>query len=259
MLLLSLLIAGTESLDRGTEAVEQFRVEEAIALLYRAEKEGPYAYADHVRLYEQLGIALSYAEKKEAAIAAFDRMLALSPSHLLSYSLSPKATLIFESARQKAASRSAPAIDLGLPRDRMVGDPLPIDVDVLADPFRFISRARLYYKSGGAEWQMRELELSDPTGRHRLVIDPVSAESQVILQLWVMVLDQRGNEVMELGTSDRPREILLGYVPPEPWYAKWWLWTAVGAAVAAGTTAAIVVGTRSQDPDIDVIFDRRSQ
>ena len=27
---------------------------------------------------------------------------------------------------------------------------------------------------------------------------------------------------------------------PQAWYQKWWVWTIVGAAIAGGTTAAIV-------------------
>jgi tetratricopeptide (TPR) repeat protein len=251
------LIAGTGALDRGTEAVEQFRVDDAIDLLTRAESEGPYGHADYVRLYEQLGIALAYAERTEESIAAFDRMLALAPDHALSYSLSPKATLVFEQARQRAAMRSAPAVDLALPRDRMVGDPLPIDLDVIADPLRFFSRAELHYRrAGDSAWSTKEIVLGDPTGRHRVVLDPVTADAQVSLQTWVLLLDQRGNEVMTVASAERPREVLLGYVPPEPWYQKWWLWTAVGAAVIAGTTAAIVVGTREPDPEIPVVVKR---
>jgi hypothetical protein len=257
MPLLLALLAGTESLDRGAEAVEQFRVEEAIELLRRAEQEGPYRHADHVRLYEQLGIALSYAEMKEEAEAAFDRMLALAPNHALSYSLSPKATLVFEGARQKASLRPAPAIDVALPRERMVGDPLPIDLDVIADPLRFFAKAKLFFRRAGHEWQARELELTEPTGRHRIVLPPIEAESQVVLQTWVLLLDQRGNEVMAVGSSERPREILLGWIPPDPWYTRWWIWTAVGAVVVAGTTAAVIVGTREPDSDIDVYVRKR--
>jgi hypothetical protein len=32
-----------------------------------------------------------------------------------------------------------------------------------------------------------------------------------------------------------------------PWYRKWWVWTLVGAAVVAGTTAGIVVATSAED------------
>src|SRR5688572_31819020 len=94
------LCAAPGSLDRATEALAEFRVDEALQLLERAKSEGPYRYADHVRLYEQLGIALAYVGNHEEAIAAFDHMLAIDPSHALSYSLSPKATLPFERARQ---------------------------------------------------------------------------------------------------------------------------------------------------------------
>jgi tetratricopeptide (TPR) repeat protein len=257
--LLLALAAGTEALDRGTEAVEQFRVEEAIELLEWARAEGPYRHADHIRLYEQLGIALAYAERKQEAIEAFDWMLALAPDHALSYSLSPKATLVFQEARQRAAAREAPALDLGLPRDRTVTDPLPIDLDVRADPFHFLHHAELYFRLPGEEWRVERLALGDPSGRHRVVLPPPApgAVAQVALQLWVRVLDERDNEVMALGSPERPRELSLGFVPPEPWYGRWWIWTAVGVAVVAGTAAAVAAGARDPDPEIDVIVRKR--
>ena len=40
---------------------------------------------------------------------------------------------------------------------------------------------------------------------------------------------------------------LAASAEPTPWYKSWWLWTIVGAAVAGGATAAVLL-TRPEDP-----------
>jgi hypothetical protein len=303
------LLAAQASLEAGAKATEEFRVEDAVVLLERAKGEGPYRHADHVRLYEQLGIALAYAGRTDDAIAAFDRMLGLDPSHALRYTLSPKATLVFERARELAAARPTPAIDLGLPRGKMVGDPLPIDVDVLADPHGTFARAILHVRiqpggrnsagpgpakpvhptslafgslraplakspregltiealsqrTGrfeqdpaadgiGSTWTERVIALDEPSGRHRVVLDPIGGDREIAVGVHLTVTDAAGSEVLAVGTRDHPREIVLGYTPPTPWYERWWIWTIASAVVVAGASTAIALSVRKDDPTID--------
>jgi tetratricopeptide (TPR) repeat protein len=245
------LLSTTISLDAATAALAEFRVEEALRLLERAKTEGPYRYADHVRLYEQLGIALAYAGRNEEAIAAFDHMLAIDPAHALSYSLSPKATLPFERARQRAIARPAPGLDLALPRGKETHDPLPIDLDVLADPFRFLATAKIFYRAQPEAWKTIEVALDDPSRRHRAVLPPISPrEAAAVVEIYVVVEDRRRNEVMLLGTEQKPREIPLSYTPPEPWYERWWVWTTAGVLIAGGATTAVLLATQNEDPTI---------
>jgi hypothetical protein len=44
---------------------------------------------------------------------------------------------------------------------------------------------------------------------------------------------------------------LVNVSPPKPWYTRWWLWTAVGAAVAAGVVVPVVL-TRDRDQSVHV-------
>ena len=52
-------------------------------------------------------------------------LLALDPGHFLSYTLSPKATFVFEKVRNQ--TRVAPAIDVSWEHGGKVGDAVPID------------------------------------------------------------------------------------------------------------------------------------
>lgn len=253
-LTLALASPGSDLLDRGSAALAEFQIPRAVALLERAVDEaGALTRDDHARLYEQLGIAYAYAGREADAISAFDRMLAIDPARALSYSLSPKATLVFERAREQARARRAPAVDLGLPRGREVDDSLPIDVDVLEDPLGFMKTAELFHRVGAAPWRSTRLPLSDPTGRHRAVLPPPSPplEEASALEVHLVVYDDRGRAVYEVGSEAAPREVLLGYSAPVPWYQTWWVWTAATAVVVVATTVAVVVATRPEDPFID--------
>src|SRR5258708_7126283 len=44
-------VLNVSSLDQAAAALEEFRTGDALPLLERARSEGPYAFADHVRLY----------------------------------------------------------------------------------------------------------------------------------------------------------------------------------------------------------------
>jgi tetratricopeptide (TPR) repeat protein len=234
--------AAPASLDQVSKALAEYRVKEAIQLLTKAKSEGPYKYKDHVRLYEQLGIAYAYTDKKEQALAAFDMLLALDPGHALSYTLSPKVTFLFEQARKSARSHQPPTVDLSWPRNLKVSDPVPVDVEVIADPKDFMKWGNLQARRRGTiEYKTTYFKIPPQGQYHRIELPPThpdATEGQV-LQIYMSIHDQRGNQVLMLGDANRPREIPLKYVKPEPWYNKWWIWAIVGSVVAAGTGTAV--------------------
>ncbi len=241
-LLIWLLLADPASLDQGCRALAEYRVEEAIRLLIQAKGEGPYTYQDHVRLYEQLGIAHAYLDQKEQALEAFDMLLALDPGHALSYTLSPKVTFLFEQARKAAREHQPPMVDLSWPKDLQVIDPVPVDVEVIADPKNFMKWGNLQARRKGTlEFKTTYFKIPPKGQYHRIELpptDPDAAEDKV-LQIYLSVHDQSGNQVLMLGTERRPREIPLKYEEPKPWYNKWWIWAIVGSVVAAGTGTAV--------------------
>jgi tetratricopeptide (TPR) repeat protein len=235
------MLAAPQSLAQGQAALAEYRVEEAAALLERAKGEGPYRLADHVQLYESLGVAYAYLGRRVEALEAFDMLLALDPGHAIGYTLSPKATFLFEEARKLAARRPPPAIELYWPRDLQVGDPIPIDLEVIADPKGLLRRAVLQVRrKGEASYGPRAVELVGPGRYQRLVLDPVApiATASEAVQLYLVVTDERGNEVFQVADAAHPREIALAYQAAEPWYRRWWVWATIGAVLAAGTATS---------------------
>ena len=236
-------------IERGATALAEFRVDEALAALEQARSRGPYAYEDHVRLYEQLGVAYAYLERESDALATFEKLLALAPGHLLSYTLSPKATFLFARARENVRQRARIAVDLSWPRDQSTKKRLPIDVEVISDPSGFLSRATLHVRTrGDGDYRSVDLALPAVGAYERVLLPPPGLERNAAVELYLTAFDAAGNEVLRWATAEHPREISLRYDRPTPWYRKWWVWAVAGSAVAAGT-AATVYGVTREPPD----------
>jgi hypothetical protein len=236
---------GARELDQGSTALAEFRVDDALPVLEQARAHGPHPHPVLVKIHEQIGIALAYLGRENEALEAFGMLLALEPDHLLSYTLSPKATFLFERARRAADAAAAPAIDVSWPRDLRVARPIPVEVEVLADPRRYLARAELHVRrKGEASFQVADVALA-PAGKFaRLSLPPISGTRPEVLQLWAAAYDRAGNQVLLWGDPERPREIALGWQPPVPWYRKWWVWALAGSGVAIATGATVYLVTR---------------
>ena len=258
LIALCALLAAQSPVDRAAAALADFRPEDAVQLLEEAKASGPFLHAEHVRLYEQLGIAYAYLERSEEAVQAFVTMLALDPTRAISYTLSPKVTFLFEEARKKAQARPEPAVDVSWPRDLKVDDPIPVDVEVLADPEGFLRRGRLFFREKGeAEFDSVTLELPPPGRDLRQVKVPpqaAGARGPKVVELYLVAQDDRSNEVLRFGSPERPREVSLAYEPPDPWYGKWWVWAIAGSVVAATAGTVAYAATREPAPTVDGTF-----
>jgi hypothetical protein len=221
---------------RGKEALSQGAdVEAAKLALDAAERGGPRDHEANIQLWQQRGIAAAYVDDDTAAAAAFDMLLALDPSHILSYRLSTKATFVFEDVRRRLAGRPTPAIDVRWPSGQKIGERIPLDVEVVADPKRFLRRATLFVRTRGEPaWRAADLALP-ASHRTGLVLPPVRAGTPTSLELYLRAYDDGGNEVLAWANPKQPREIPLRYDPPPPWYRRPWVWITSGGVLAAGT------------------------
>jgi hypothetical protein len=236
----------------ASTALAEFKVDEALLALGQAEKQGALAHPDHVALWEQRGIAAAYLEDEVGAQAAFDMLLALDPGHLLSYTLSPKATFVFERARVAARSRGAPSVDVTWNQGQRVGNPVTVELEPLADPRGFLHRATVYSRRRGEDrWTAADVVMPKIGEPVKLVLPPVKATSSSALELFAVAYDARGNEVLGWAGPTTPREIPLRYDPPQKWYRKWWVWAIAGTALTAGTGVVVWATTREPPSKID--------
>ena len=238
----------------------------ALATIDRHAAQGPFDRASYARLWRQRGIAhalLAYAagaearddptvadamkkeqaEHETAAHAAFDMLLAVDPTHRLEYTVSPQATFVFEEAIGAAAARPPAAIDVDWKRGLAVGDPIPVDIEVVADPKTFLARAVLFVRRrGDTGWRAADVDLPAAGAYRRVVLPPAlaaGARGATALELYLRAYDDAGNEVLLWASRDRPRELPLRWDPPTPWWRKWWVWAIAGTAVAGATGIAV--------------------
>ena len=226
-----------KKLAAGIQALAAQDLDAAKVAFDAAESAGPLDHDSNVTLWEQRGIAAAYIDDEPTATSAFDMMLALDPGHFLSYTLSPKATFVFEKLRKEP--RRAPTIDVNWARGQKVGDPMPLDIDVVADPKQFLDRATVFVRTrGDSSWRAADLDLHAKSD-HRIVLPALQADKPLSLELYLRAYDKKGNEVLTWADATRPREIALRYEPPTPWYRKWWVIAIAGSAVAIGTGIAV--------------------
>lgn len=238
----ALIARGKEALSKDSD------VEAARRALDAAERDGgPRDHEANILLWQQRGIAAAYVDDDASAAAAFDMLLALDPSHILSYRLSTKATFVFEDVRRRR--RGSPAIDVRWRLGQKVGERIPLDVEVVSDPKRFLHRATLFVRTRGEpRWRAADVEIPPALRQARLELPAVQASRPVSLELYLRAYDARGNEVLAWADPKQPREIPLRYDPPPPWYRKPWVWITGGGALALGT-GLLVWAIASEPPD----------
>ena len=224
----------------ASEALAAFDVDAALAQLEDARARGPYGHALLIKLYEQLGIAYSYLKKEKEALDAFGMLLALDPGHLLSYTLSPQATFLYERAR-KANDKKAPAqVDVSWPQGLREDEPIPLSVEVVANPLSMLHSMAIYVRNDKREkFRRLQIPLPEKGAVSRVVLPAANTKRQSVLELYGSVYDKEGNEVLLWFDATRPREVPLGYQAPSPWYRKWWVWAAIGGSTALATGATV--------------------
>lgn len=238
------------ALAEGEAALAAARVEEAEAAFDRASRE-PLDHASHVRLWQQRGLAAAYLldaeptdEHRAATMAAFDRLLAIDPAHRLDCRLATKATFPFEQARIAAQARGAPELQVTWRRDLRLGEPVPIDVETVADPTGVLHRATIYVRPRGeTAWRATDVALAPPGQYTSVRLPAVDATDSTGLELYATASDRDGNETFLWASAARPRDVPLRFDPPTPWYRTWWVWAIAGGVVAVGagvTTYALV-------------------
>ena len=230
-------------------ALAAFDVERALPLLDEAMKLGPHRHDLLVQLYEQRGIAYSYLKREDDALKAFGELLDLEPGHLLSYTLSPQATFLYERARTAKEARLGAVLDVSWPQGLREDESIPLVVEVLSDPASMLQRMALYVRSSEKEvYERVALKLPVPGELATVHLPAPNTNGPAVLQLYGRAYDNEGDEVLLWFDESRPREIPLAYDAPSPWYRKWWVWATIGGVVAVGTgTTVYVLGLDPSD------------
>lgn len=230
-------ITGGEELQAGAAALMNMQADAALVALDRAAAH-PLDHSRHVMLWEQRGLAHAYLDHEPDALAAFDTLLALDPDHIINYKLTTKATFLYQQARDAAAARGAPRLEVKWRRDQPLGEPVPLELETVADPSGLLRNATIYVRTRGERrWRAADVTLAPPGQRARLALPGLPGRKPRSLEIYAVASDGAGNEVLTWSSAARPSEIALRYDPP--WYRTWWVWAIAGGVVAAGTGVAV--------------------
>jgi hypothetical protein len=240
---------GAAKIAEGKAALVEQNPEAAkVALDAAAERGGPLDHETNVTLWEQRGIAAAFLGNVPSATSSFDMLLALEPDHFLSYTLAPQVTFVFEKVRTETKKTGAPALDINWPSGQRVGDPVPLEVQVIADPKQFLRRATVFVRERGETgWRAADVPLAGKR-EARVMLPAVRASKPTSLELYMRAYDDRGHEVLAWADPARPREIPLRYDPPPPWYKHWRTYV-IGGSAAALITGVVVYALTVSPPD----------
>jgi len=250
-------------LENGLDQLEHNDIEAALTTLEAAV--GPFTLDDLLRRQEGLGIALAFAGRGVEAERAFGRLLAVAPGYSLPYTISPKATFVFERARAQMSKRRATEVRLQAPAALPFDLEVPLRATCEANVLDLVARWELCHrlKSGDDAYSCQDftaavgesVELSLPSVPAAAAIpDPSGAgEPRAILQLAVAGFDAGGNEVYRGPSRARPQELAVGAELPPLWYTNVWLWSSVGVGLLAVTAGAVTAAVLLQPSTARVV------
>ena len=242
---------GAEELDQADLAIAEMQLDVASAALERAAAR-PLDHESYVRLWQEHGRLRAAAGERDEAKAAFARLLEAEPGHAINCLLGAPIFTPFQEARAAAAGRAAPQLELRWRRDLRLGEPVPIDVETIADPSAALRGLTLYVRARGEEaWRAADVKVPAPGTIDRVVLPPFAGTRPTALELFAVASDERGNEIHQWASREHPRELTLRYDPPTPWYRKWWVWAAAGGVVAVGTGVGVYAAVWAPSAEID--------
>ncbi len=243
--------ADTESpaLLRARTAITASDYPTADVALREALASGTNGPADLVEIFRMAGIVSGSLGDAPAATEMFKRLLALAPNAVLPPKISPRITAAFQQAQAFYKTHGALRVKL-----ETSDSPPAVILLVTSDPLSLIAAARTTIVADG-----KAVPPVQRTGTQRIEL-PLPPGAR--LELQVVVLDQHGNRLLELGSSDVPIAVVAGkqVLPSEPAptsfttsrkptphgqaivdvtpqrrpiYAQPWLWSGVTVAFAA--------------------------
>ncbi len=262
---------GGELIEEAINAFSMLDFEAALARLEKAQKTKGNTPQDLVRIYSLRAKCLISLGREEAAEEAFTAALSIDPA----FRLSPDASPRFAEPFQKLLERGVAALSVEVepPGEVVVGEPVLVNVRVVADPAGIGEKLRLRYRRGERKYSALNFRLIRGK-RSRFYLPPGvwKAEGLEAIEWYCEIRDRYGGLLARKGDAAHPLKIsvkkklvVAPVIPPPPapiakpeeetppptpaWYQRWWVWAIVGGvAVAAGTTVGILAAS-GEEPD----------
>ena len=236
--------AAQTALARGLRLLDEFEFEQSKDALEAALAQGPYGYRDVVALYHALGIVRAFLGEDDAAQEAFEVLLAIAPNHALAYTTSPKATFLFQKAKDATRARRAIAIEVNSATVVPLEHPIAVQVELASNPKALVKDVVLRWRlKGESEWKKLPLgalatraprTLSLPAVPQDAAVDFGDGALGAIVETQAIGYSAQGWEIY----VGEHVEIPVGFDAPGPLYTRWWVWAAAGGVTAALTATA---------------------
>lgn len=241
-------------LARARTAVDNSEYSAARPLLAEALAAGNNDPEQLAEIYRMTGITAAALNDTKAATDAFTHLLALSPKFTLPAGTSPKISRPFVAAGTYFKSHEPLHVKV-----QTSAQPPTVTLVIESDPLQMIKRAAGTVRSDGGKAQKLAGQGSD-----RIAFDLPHGDR---LEIELAVLDEYGNRLIELGSSELPIVIKgavekpksdvaqQGKQPTSPsrseeeraWYWQWWVWGAASVAFAGGATYFGLAARSSMD------------
>ena len=235
------------ALTAAETAYEQVDLEGTLEQAQRALEEGGHNRRELIRIYELIGVSSAALDQEEESREAYLRMLALAPDAQVDRNLSPQMRSPFLEARGYWVAHSE-RLEARANYNERNGS-LGIR---LSDPLEMADTVLVYCRVDDED---EFSELSEPA-REVVAVELPGAERAENIEYYVVILDQYGNHVIELGNEVEPLVEGRGSEGDgEGGISRrrtlWIVLSVVGAAlVTAAVATGIVVGTGSDDGGI---------
>jgi len=192
---------GRALLQQAEEAYLQVDIEATEQLAQRAIEVGHNTVEDTARIYALLGWAAALQQHDDAARDAFVKMLAIKPDSRMDSSLGPRLQSPFLEARGFwAAQAQRLGAEVSLSEDS--DDELAVSA-AISDPLGMAGSVVVRTRPAG---QRDFRETRHPASRRVRV--PVAGGSELrYVDAVVVVLDERGNEIIRVGTDVAPQRL----------------------------------------------------
>ena len=261
--------------EKARSAFAELSYERALDLLIEAEQNQGNSRRDLVRIYALSGLCLLSLRRHGEAQSAFRAALSLDPTYRLDREISP----VYQKPFQQVLDAGVEplAVDVIPPEKPLIGEPVKIRVELVADPANLSDHMVFYYRLAQRK-QYISVKLPLVRGKRTTLTIPGRLWSQSRSQTsqkpgskqtiywYAKVFSKNGGLLLPKGDPSHPISLIARAKITNPaadllatsghtrhqasgsiaddkgtaWYKRWWVWALVGGvALAAGTTTAV--------------------
>jgi tetratricopeptide (TPR) repeat protein len=241
---------GHDLITRAKALYLEQEYEEVIQLLQPAvERRHEVGVTLSIEAHELIGLSYLILGEKASARDAFLKLLALDPYHQLQDpSESPKLKRFFEPLKasflREYLARHPRHLSPLAPTKTKAGRKIALGIRIEKD-LHLYQRTTLYWRRAGQPLYTGQIMQGAKTS---LYLPPSASDYR--LEYYIEGVDREGHLLGRLGTAKEPQGIFVEKVPAKtkPLYRRWWFWMGLGAVVAGGITATLIIFNADEAP-----------